>query len=149
MTNPHLHPRDFAHKIRIRLMLILAGSVTSLNCAGIRNDLWQTEWDVGTLLVSCYALIYFSTYIPLSEISYGWLVAVQKSLPFLRLSLSLNKIKIDGLRAPQTSGTAVRPTLPRNITPVCIVINVSFSWRDCRQCRKKILYKLGWVECVG
>jgi len=29
-TNPHPHPTDFAHEIRIRHMRILAGSVTSL-----------------------------------------------------------------------------------------------------------------------
>ena len=51
----------------------------------------------------------------------GWLLVLQKSLPFLRLSLSLNKIRIDGLRPPQTSGTAVRPTVPRHLTPACVV----------------------------
>jgi len=46
---------------------------------------------------------------------------LQKSLPFLRLSLSLNKIRIDGLRAPQMSGSVVRTTLPGQAAQVRIV----------------------------
>jgi len=47
---------------------------------------------------------------------------LQKSLPFLRLSLSLNKIRIDGLRAPQMTGTTVRATLPGHAAQVCLII---------------------------
>jgi len=50
VTNSHLHPTDFAHEIRIWWMLILAGSVTSLeklqkfwNAASERQT--DREWE--------------------------------------------------------------------------------------------------------
>jgi len=37
VTNPHPHPMDFAHGIRVRRMWILAGSVTSLVISMLYN----------------------------------------------------------------------------------------------------------------